>query len=92
MSPEELEKGRAYREAVTAHVTAVVLARKEKEKREPGDKIAFASAPSLHTAAHEAAHVVQQRAGVSLSGGIGKEDDQYEKNADAIADRVFGKE
>src|SRR5690606_1217797 len=30
-----------------------------------GDRVAFAGAPSLHTAAHEAAHVVQQRAGVS---------------------------
>src|SRR5271165_1498912 len=29
-----------------------------------GEKIAFAGAPTLHTAAHEAAHVVQQRAGV----------------------------
>ena len=31
-----------------------------------GNDIAFASAPDLHTAAHEAAHVVQQRAGVHL--------------------------
>ena len=31
-----------------------------------GEHIAFARAPDLHTAAHETAHVVQQRAGVQL--------------------------
>src|SRR5688500_4228016 len=31
-----------------------------------GNKVAFADAPDLHTAAHEAAHVVQQRGGVQL--------------------------
>jgi hypothetical protein len=30
-----------------------------------GDHVAFRGAPDLHTAAHEAAHVVQQRAGVA---------------------------
>ncbi len=40
----------------------------------------------LHTVAHEAAHVVQQRAGVSLSGGVGKAGDPYERHADAVAD------
>ncbi len=53
-----------------------------------GAKIAFASAPSLHTAAHEAAHVVQQQAGVSLSGGVGQAGDRYERHADAVADLV----
>src|SRR5262249_62285843 len=33
-----------------------------------GDHVAFAGAPDLHTASHEAAHVVQQRAGVALAG------------------------
>ncbi len=42
----------------------------------------------LHTVAHEAAHVVQQRAGVSLSGGVGKVGDPYERHADAVADLV----
>jgi len=42
----------------------------------------------LHTEAHEAAHVVQQRAGVSLSGGVGKSGDAYEQNANAVADAV----
>ncbi|MBN1944637.1 MAG: DUF4157 domain-containing protein [Bradymonadales bacterium] len=53
-----------------------------------GDNIAFAGSPDLHTAAHEAAHVVQQRAGVSLSEGVGQPGDSYERHADAVADRV----
>jgi len=53
-----------------------------------GDRVAFKGAPDLHTAAHEAAHVVQQRAGVSLSGGVGKSGDGYEKHADQVADAV----
>ncbi|MEL6182385.1 MAG: DUF4157 domain-containing protein, partial [Myxococcota bacterium] len=38
-----------------------------------GNDIAFRQTPSLHTAAHEAAHIVQQRAGVQLNGGVGQE-------------------
>ena len=53
-----------------------------------GNKVAFRGAPSLHTAAHEAAHVIQQRAGVSLSGGVGQLGDTYEQHADAVADAV----
>ncbi len=54
-----------------------------------GNSVAFASSsPSLHTAAHEAAHVVQQRAGVHLKGGVGEVGDSYEQHADAVADRV----
>lgn len=53
-----------------------------------GDRVAFAQAPDLHTAAHEAAHVVQQRAGVHLKGGVGEVNDRYECHADAVADLV----
>jgi LysM repeat protein len=53
-----------------------------------GNHVAFGETPSLHTAAHEAAHVVQQRAGVFLSGGMGTPGDRYEQLADAVADRV----
>ncbi len=53
-----------------------------------GDQIAFAGSPDLHTAAHEAAHVVQQRAGVQLKGGVGETGDPYERHADAVADAV----
>jgi hypothetical protein len=55
-----------------------------------GDRVAFAAPPDLHTAAHEAAHVVQQRAGVSVEGGIGSSGDVYERQADAVADAVVG--
>ncbi|MEZ4437389.1 MAG: DUF4157 domain-containing protein [bacterium] len=57
-----------------------------------GDAVAFAHAPDLHTAAHEAAHVVQQRGGVQLRGGIGQPGDPYERHADAVADRVVSGE
>lgn len=53
-----------------------------------GNDVAFGESPDLHTAAHEAAHVVQQRGGVQLSGGVGQEGDSYERQADAVADRV----
>ncbi|HUQ05751.1 MAG TPA: DUF4157 domain-containing protein [Kofleriaceae bacterium] len=54
-----------------------------------GNHVAFAGAsPSLHTAAHEAAHIVQQRAGVHLKGGVGEVGDTYERHADEVADAV----
>jgi hypothetical protein len=53
-----------------------------------GNDIAFGGTASLHTAAHEAAHIVQQRAGVSLQGGVGKAGDAHEQHADAVADAV----
>lgn len=53
-----------------------------------GNHVAFAGMPDLRTAAHEAAHVVQQRAGVHLKRGIGETGDAYERNADEVADRV----
>ena len=53
-----------------------------------GSAVAFREAPDLHTAAHEAAHVIQQRAGVSLPGGVGRAGDRYERHADAVADIV----
>jgi Domain of unknown function (DUF4157) len=53
-----------------------------------GSSVAFAQAPDLHTAAHEAAHVIQQRAGVHLAGGVGRPGDEHERHADAVADRV----
>ncbi|MBK9030114.1 MAG: DUF4157 domain-containing protein [Myxococcales bacterium] len=53
-----------------------------------GRDVAFAGTPDLHTAAHEAAHVVQQRAGVSLKGGVGEAGDPYEQHANAVADAV----
>jgi hypothetical protein len=53
-----------------------------------GHHVAFAAAPTLHTAAHEAAHVVQQRGGVQLKDGVGEASDHYERHADRVADAV----
>ena len=53
-----------------------------------GSHVAFAKSPDLHTAAHEAAHVVQQAKGVNLYGGVGAAGDAYEKHADHVADTV----
>jgi hypothetical protein len=53
-----------------------------------GNHVAFASTPDLHTAAHEAAHVVQQRGGVHLKTGVGEVGDAHEAHADQVADRV----
>lgn len=51
-----------------------------------GDRVAFASSqPSLYEVAHEAAHTVQQQAGVQLLGGVGEVGDHYEQQADAVA-------
>ncbi|HEY0992897.1 MAG TPA: DUF5995 family protein, partial [Kofleriaceae bacterium] len=53
-----------------------------------GNSVGFGAAPDLHTAAHEAAHVVQQRAGVHLKGGIDQPGDAHERHADTVADAV----
>jgi hypothetical protein len=53
-----------------------------------GNRVAFDGPPSLHTAAHEAAHAIQQHAGVQLEGGVGRAGDRYEQEADAVADAV----
>lgn len=53
-----------------------------------GDHVAFRTAPSLYVAAHEAAHVIQQRAGIRVPGGVGRVDDAWERHADAVAERV----
>jgi hypothetical protein len=50
--------------------------------------VAFVAAPTLHTAAHEAAHVVQQRGGIQLKGGVGAAGDAHEQHADQVADAV----
>ena len=52
------------------------------------DQVAFASPPDLFLVAHEAAHVVQQRGGVQLSGGLGRAGDEHERHADAVAGAV----
>lgn len=53
-----------------------------------GSHVAFATTPDLYTAAHEAAHVIQQRGGVQLRGGVGEAGDAYERHADGVAEVV----
>jgi hypothetical protein len=53
-----------------------------------GDHVVLGRGADLHTVAHEAAHVVQQRGGVQLKGGVGAAGDAHERHADAVADRV----
>ncbi|HEX3760508.1 MAG TPA: DUF4157 domain-containing protein [Kofleriaceae bacterium] len=56
-----------------------------------GDHVALGDGASLHTAAHEAAHVVQQRSGsLGLTGGVGQAGDVHERHADEVAARVVG--
>jgi peptidoglycan hydrolase-like protein with peptidoglycan-binding domain len=57
-----------------------------------GDHVVLGEKSDLHTVAHEAAHVVQQRGGVQLKGGVGQVGDSYEQHADAVADKVVAGE
>jgi hypothetical protein len=52
-----------------------------------GEHIAFRGSPTLHRAAHEAAHVVQQRGG-ALPRGLAPRDGVHERIANRVADRV----
>jgi hypothetical protein len=55
-----------------------------------GRSVAFGESPDLRTAAHEAAHVVQQAGGVHLKNGVGESGDRYEQHADRVAEVVVG--
>ncbi len=75
----------AHMDAAAAHGTAAMGA----GAYATGNHIALGkNGTSLHTQAHEAAHVIQQQAGVSLSGGVGEAGDPYEQHADRVADAV----
>jgi hypothetical protein len=52
-----------------------------------GNRVGFSGAPDLHTAAHEAAHVFQQRQGIQLTGNAASAG-PYERHADRVADAV----
>ncbi len=53
-----------------------------------GANVALRDPNNLHVVAHEAAPVVQQRAGVQLADGVDQPGDEHERNADAVAERV----
>jgi hypothetical protein len=50
--------------------------------------IVLGRSTDLHTVAHEAAHVVQQRNGHAPAGGAGRAGDVFERHANAVADEV----
>jgi hypothetical protein len=50
-----------------------------------GDHVVMGEARDLFTVAHEAAHIVQQRGGVQLAGGVGAAGDAHERHADEVA-------
>jgi Domain of unknown function (DUF4157) len=53
-----------------------------------GDHVVLGDSADLHTVAHEAAHVIQQRSGVQLAGGVGQAGDRFEAHANRVADQV----
>ncbi len=53
-----------------------------------GEHVVFAGRPDLATVAHEATHVLQQRAGLKPAGGVDRPGDPYERQADAVAAAV----
>jgi hypothetical protein len=53
-----------------------------------GDHVVLPASPGLDVVAHEVAHVLQQRDGVQLHGGVGAAGDPYEQEADAAASAV----
>jgi hypothetical protein len=73
---------------ITAHVGGTSAAAMGANAYATGGHVVFDKPPDLHTAAHEAAHVMQQAQGVHLYGGVGDAGDSYEQHADAVADRV----
>jgi hypothetical protein len=75
-------------QAFVGGAAASASARMGAEAYASGESVAFAAPPDLRLAAHEAAHVVQQRAGVSLPGGVGRVGDAHEQHADEVAARV----
>jgi len=53
-----------------------------------GNHIVLGEQTDLFTAAHEAAHVIQQRGGVHLKDDVGRAGDRYEQHADSVAQIV----
>lgn len=53
-----------------------------------GEHVTFREKPDLRLAAHEAAHIIQQRSGLVLAEGVGRAGDAHERKANAIAARV----
>ena len=79
----------------TGPVAGLALEALEAEAYTCGGRMAIAGSPNLYTQAHEAAHGVQQAAlgdRMPLPDGIGVAGDQYEQQADAVAQAVLSGE
>ena len=76
----------------TGHVAGLALEALGAEGYTRGGRMAIAGSPDLYIQAHEAAHGVQQAVlgdRMSLADGIGVAGDQYEQQADAVAQAVL---
>jgi Domain of unknown function (DUF4157) len=83
--------GRHDLSGVEAHVggpAAAAAGQLGAEAFTTGNQVAFRAPPDLYTAAHEAAHVVQQARGVHPRAATGYGGDPYERHADAVAAQV----
>lgn len=83
--------GRHDVSSVQAHVGADAAATAgdmNAEAYATGNHVVLGNATDMFTVAHEAAHVVQQRGGVQLKGGIGEVGDVYEQHANEVASLV----
>jgi len=75
--------------SVKAHVDKGSTKRLGAQAYAYGEHVVFSNAnPSLKLVAHEVTHVIQQREGVNLAGGVGRAGDAHEQDADAAADKV----
>lgn len=74
--------------SIKAHIDLLSTRTMQAEAYAAGNHVVFASEPCVALAAHEGAHVMQQAQGVNLKGGVGDAGDEYERRADAVADRV----
>jgi len=82
--PHDLEGARAHVGGGAGQTAAALGTRAYTQ----GDDVAFQSAPDLHVAAHEAAHVIQQRQGRLPAGGKSQKGDPLEREADEVARRA----
>jgi hypothetical protein len=74
--------GRHDLSSVRAHIDERSTGALDSHAFATGEDVVFAGPPDLHTAAHEAAHVIQQR------GGAGHASAEHERHADEVADAV----
>lgn len=80
--------GRHAISSVRAHVgdaAAASAAEMGADAYATGNHVVLGKGTDLFTVAHEATHVIQQRGGVQLKGGVGEASDAYEQHANEVA-------